>query len=289
MNDEPQQQIRQMQAEFRERQPAATREAPNADEIWAQVWERPWIGFAMSALLPGLVLSLLGPFGSFGAPVWIRFAYWMPTMALGATIGAGLSMWGERSPLFCRRPIARFLTITTAMTAAMTGVAWGMGVLVFGPGAIVFGWIFVFYVWIITLIVSVISAIIRARRVRIEVAAAPVPTALAAVPPTLTARLPDKLKGGTILALQGEDHYVRIHTDKGSDLVLMRLADATDQMGSTPGARTHRSWWVSKSAVKSIRRDNGRIALILANETEVPVSRGYVSELREAGWLNEQT
>ena len=285
MNDEPHTQIRQMQAEFRQRQAPATDEAPDANDMWAQVWERPWVGFAMSAILPGIILSLLGPFGSFGAPVWMRFAYWMPTMALGATIGAALSIWTERSSLFCRRPIARFLTLTTAMTAAMTGVAWGMGWLVFGPGAVNFGWIFIFYVWLITLIVSVISAIIRARRVRIEVAAAPVPTA--ATPPTLAVRLPDKLKGGTILALQAEDHYVRIHTDKGSDLILMRLADATEQMGSTPGARTHRSWWVSKSAVKSIRRDNGRVALVLSNDTEVPISRGYASELHEAGWLNE--
>ena len=105
-------------------------------------------------------------------------------------------------------------------------------------------------------------------------------------PKRFVARLPDKLKGGTILALQAEDHYVRIHTDKGSDLILMRLADATEQMGSTPGARTHRSWWVSKSAIKTIRRDNGRTVLILTNDTEVPISRGYASELREAGWLD---
>ena len=288
MNDEPHRQIREMQLGLRERHGSATGEARVADDIWAQVWERPWLGFALTATLPGIVLSLLGPFGSFGAPVWMRFAYWMPTMALGAGIGAALSIWSERTPLFCRRPIARILVVTTAMTAAMSGVAWGMGQIVFGPGAVKFGWIFVFYVWLITMIVSVISAIIRARRTtRIDVAAAPVPAATAIIPPSLSARLPDKLKGGTILALQGEDHYVRIHTDKGSDLILMRLADATAQMGETPGARTHRSWWVSKSAVKSIRRDNGRVALVLTNDTEVPVSRGYASELREAGWLNE--
>jgi DNA-binding LytR/AlgR family response regulator len=56
-------------------------------------------------------------------------------------------------------------------------------------------------------------------------------------------------------------------------------------MGQTPGARTHRSWWVSKASVASVRRDNGRLALVLKNGTEAPVSRGYASELREAGWL----
>lgn len=285
MNDEPHAQIRQMQAQIRETQGAATREAPVAETIWAEIWERPWWGFALSATLPGIVLALLGPFGSFAAPLWMRFAYWVPTMAIGATIGAGLTMWAEQTPLFERRPIARFAFITVAMTAAMTGVAWGVGQLVFGQGAVPFSAVFVFYVWFITVIVSVISAIIRARRV--SVAAAPIPAVAAVTPPSLLARLPDRLKSGAILALQGEDHYVRVHTSLGNDLVLARLGDAIGEMGSTPGARTHRSWWVAKGAVKQFRRANGRLALVLQNDLEVPVSRGYASELKEAGWLNE--
>jgi DNA-binding LytR/AlgR family response regulator len=171
------------------------------------------------------------------------------------------------------------------MTIAMSGVVWAMGYLVFGPGAVVFGVTFVFYVWIITVVVAMIGAILRARRTRIAYAAAPAATETAPAPASLAARLPAKLKNGTIFALQGEDHYVRVHTDLGSDLVLMRLADAIAEMGATPGARTHRSWWIAKSAVKSTRRTNGRVALVLANDIEVPVSRGYASELREAGWL----
>jgi hypothetical protein len=170
------------------------------------------------------------------------------------------------------------------MTIAMTGVAWGLGRLVFGPGAVKFSLIFVFYVWVITVIVSAIVSVIRARRV--AVAAAPIPAPATAAAPALAARLPDKLRGGEILALQAEDHYVRIHTDRGSDLVLIRLADAASEMGARPRAQTHRSWWVMRAAVKSVRRDNGRIALVLTNGLEVPVSRSYASELREAGWLN---
>ena len=283
MHDEPHAQIRQMRAEIREMQPPATREAPVAHDIWAEVWERPWIGFAITATLPGFVLSLLGPFGSYAAPLWMRIAYWMPTMALGATLGAGITVWAERSPLFAGKPILRTVAIVALMTAAMSGVAWGMGQLVFGPGAVNFSTLFVFYVFLITVVVSIISAIIRARRV--AVAAAPIPAA-PAPPPTLLSRLPDKLKAGAILALQGEDHYVRVHTDAGSDLVLMRLGDAIDGMNGTPGARTHRSWWVSKSAVKTLRRDNGKTALVLSNDLEVPVSRGYASELRDAGWFD---
>jgi hypothetical protein len=285
MSDAPQPQMREMPAELRQSPASAIREARAAQPDWAaDVWEHPWVGFALSAILPGIILSLLGPFGSFGAPLWMRFAYWMPTMAMGACCGAAITMFVEQGEFFARRPIVRIATITTAMTIAMTGVAWGMGELVFGPGAVKFSAIFVFYVWIITVIVSTIVTIIRARRV--AVAAAPVSEPSSAGVPPLAARLPEKLKGGTILALEGEDHYVRVHTDKGSDLVLIRLTDAASEMGTAPRAQTHRSWWVMRSAVKSVRRDNGRVALVLTNGLEVPVSRGYASELREAGWLN---
>lgn len=284
MDDEPHAQIRQMRAEIREVRGAATREARDADDLWAAVWERPWLAFTLIATVPGFVLSLIGPFGSYSAPLWMRFAYWMPTMMLAACVGASLSMWSERTPLFDRRPIVRVLVVTTLMTIAMTGVAYGTGVLVFGAKAISFGITFVFYVWLITMIASAIASILRARRT--SIAAAPPPQPSAFKPAALAARLPDKLKNARILALQAEDHYVRVHTDQGSDLVLMRLGDAIGELGAMPGARTHRSWWVVKGAVQSVRRNNGRVALQLANGVEAPVSRGYAPELREAGWLN---
>ena len=89
----------------------------------------------------------------------------------------------------------------------------------------------------------------------------------------------------TILALEAEDHYVRIHTDQGSQLILMRIADAIAEMGSVEGARTHRSWWVARAAVKQSRRADGRATLILSNGVEAPVSRNAAGELLEKGWL----
>ena len=282
MNDEPHGRIRETQTELRERRSSA-HEARITDNILAQVWERPWVAVALIATVPGVVLAMMGPFGSFSAPVWMRFAYWVPTMALGAGLGAALSIWAEQSPLFDRRPIARFLTVTTLMTAAMSLVAYGMGTAVFGPGRMQFTPVFVFYVWVITLVMSLAGAILRARRT--TQAAAPLPSPADIRPAKLNQRLPVKLQDAAILALEGEDHYVRIHTDKGSELVLLRLSDAIAEMGATPGARTHRSWWVSKAAIATVRRDNGRLALVLTSGAEAPVSRGYAPELREAGWL----
>ena len=123
------------------------------------------------------------------------------------------------------------------------------------------------------------------RQKRVE-AASPLPIDTAPVPPALPNRLSPKLRSEQVLALEAEDHYVRVHTPAGSELVLLRLADAAREMGNTPGARTHRSWWVARSAVKNINRTSGKTTLLLLNDIEVPVSRGYLAELKEAGWLN---
>lgn len=286
MSDGPQPQLREMPRDLREQRGAAVGEAPMDGSIWAEVWERPWLGFALTATVPGIILALLGPFGSFGAPLWMRFAYWMPTMALGAVFGALLSFAVDRAKIFAGRPTARVGALTIGITIIMSGVAWGMGRLVFGPGAISFGPEFVLYVLVISIVTSSLSAIIRARATRIAIAAAPVQVPAARTPPSLVARLPAKIAGGEILALQSEDHYVRVHTDKGSDLILMRLADAIELMGETPGARSHRSWWVAKASIKMVRRDNGRAWLTLGDTLEAPVSRNYASELRKAGWFD---
>jgi DNA-binding LytR/AlgR family response regulator len=97
-------------------------------------------------------------------------------------------------------------------------------------------------------------------------------------------RLPMKLKGATIYAVSAEDHYLRLHTSKGSDLILMRLSDAIAELEGLEGAQTHRSWWVARDAVESARRDGDKVVLTLKGGAEAPVSRPNVRPLREAGW-----
>ncbi|RZJ40739.1 MAG: LytTR family transcriptional regulator, partial [Brevundimonas sp.] len=105
-----------------------------------------------------------------------------------------------------------------------------------------------------------------------------------AAPSRFLDRLPPKLRGATIRAVQSEDHYLRLHTDRGSDLILMRLSDALSELEGLEGAQTHRSWWVARHAVRSVSRGEGRATLTLDDGLEVPVSRRYARALREAGW-----
>jgi hypothetical protein len=106
-----------------------------------------------------------------------------------------------------------------------------------------------------------------------------------APPPKFLERLPPRLRGAELFAVEAEDHYLRLHTSLGQDLVLMRLADALVELEGLEGAQTHRSWWVARAAVASAERLDGRAVLTLKDGAEVPVSRGFARALRTAGWF----
>ena len=104
-------------------------------------------------------------------------------------------------------------------------------------------------------------------------------------PPRFIDRIPPKLRGAEVWAVQAEDHYLRLHTSRGQDLILMRLSDAVAELEGLDGAQVHRSWWVSRAAVRGVQRGDGRATLTLPDGHEVPVSRSHARRLRAAGWL----
>ena len=91
-----------------------------------------------------------------------------------------------------------------------------------------------------------------------------------------------------VLALQAEEHYVRIFTAEGAELVHYRFGDAADEMPPDLGLRVHRSWWVAGRAVLSARRGSRRWQLNLVTDVAVPVSDSYVKAVRERGWLKRK-
>ena len=100
-----------------------------------------------------------------------------------------------------------------------------------------------------------------------------------AFPPALLSRLPNRL-GGDIVALEAEDHYLRVHTALGSDLVLMRLSDAVAAIEPDLGLQVHRSWWVAEDAIRGIVRSEQRSHIELRNGLLVPVGRTYSAAVR---------
>jgi LytTr DNA-binding domain len=109
--------------------------------------------------------------------------------------------------------------------------------------------------------------------------ALPQPVALAAPSVRLLARLPGRL-GTDILCLQMEDHYVRVHTALGHEMLLMRMRDAIAEVDGLDGLLVHRSWWVARAAIVSSARDGKSMTLTLRNQLDVPVARDRMADLK---------
>lgn len=88
-----------------------------------------------------------------------------------------------------------------------------------------------------------------------------------------------------IVALQSEDHYVRVHGADGSELVLMRLRDAIAALDGVAGEQVHRSWWVAQSAVAELERDGRVWSLRLVTGARAPIARDSLHRLRQSGFL----
>lgn len=101
---------------------------------------------------------------------------------------------------------------------------------------------------------------------------------------TLLKRLPPE-KRGDLIALQAQDHYVRVITSKGETLLLLRFADAMEEAKPIEGIQTHRSFWVAKSAIKKIKPNGERGILVTKTGSEFPVSRNYMSKLKYEEFL----
>ena len=104
--------------------------------------------------------------------------------------------------------------------------------------------------------------------------------------PAFLNRMPPRI-GRELLCLQMEDHYVRAHTARGSDLILTPLKDAIAELADIEGMQVHRSWWVARTAVAGPVANGRNLALRLTNGLEVPVNRASVAKLKLAGWLGD--
>lgn len=98
----------------------------------------------------------------------------------------------------------------------------------------------------------------------------------------LLARIRPELRG-TILVVEAQAHFMRIHTTHGQDLVHHRFSDAIVTVGVLPGEPVHRSWWAAADAIDP--RSKGRNPLRLVNGLEVPVGRTYMLDAKRAGLL----
>jgi DNA-binding LytR/AlgR family response regulator len=243
---------------------------------------REWARNMGIAAAVGAVLAFVGAMDSGGVPLVRRLFYWVPLMMGGGVLGHAMSLLVIKIPQARMNPWLFGVILSVALALPATVVVWGYTNFMFGTRIPVsmlptlFGSVLVLCFAMTALMVLV--------NWPGRVTHAPAPGALAPAVRFME-RLPAKLKGAVIYAVSSEDHYLRLHTSRGSDLILMRLADAISELEGLEGAQTHRSWWVAKDAVETTRRDGDRVVLVLKGGAEAPVSRPNVRALRDAGWL----
>ncbi len=262
--------MRETAGGVRERRPAAIGEASTA--TFLKTYLRP----LLVAVLAGAFLAAIGALGTGDMPFVPRVLYWMALSALGAVLGNTIAkgvtwLWPDLESTW-----PRGLIIVALLTPAFAALVWFAAGRPTPTPRVVGTYLGV------TLIMTagMTTLMMLATRRTVQTHAAPPE----APPPRFLERLPLKLRGGEIYAVEAEDHYLRLHTSKGQDLILLRLSDAVAELEGVEGAQTHRSWWVAKAAVQAARRGDGRATLTLKSGVEAPVSRAYARTLREAGW-----
>jgi hypothetical protein len=247
----------------------------------SQPW-RTWAkNFAICAAA-GVFLALAGAMQTGELPLLIRLAYWVPLMMGGAIVGRALS---AAVVLIPRATVSRWVfgfLLAVAISVPITGVVWIYTNTLFGAGMRLaelpqlFGSVLV----ISAAMTAIMIAVNWPGRITHSA-----PAAGGQRQVRFLERLPPKLRGAELYAVSAEDHYLRLHTSKGSDLILMRLSDAINELEGLEGAQTHRSWWVARNSIEGSRRDGDRVILLLKGGVEAPVSRPNVRPLRDNGWL----
>ncbi len=229
-----------------------------------------------------LVLAVSGGFGSRAMTIVPRILYWLAVSAFGAVIGilVGNRLWSRG--WFAHRPWVGGGVIVLCITPPISLLVWLVHAFINRrpPSLAIFLTDILPSTLVTTLALTALALLTRARGPAETHAAA-----AGAAPPKFLSRLPARLAGAEIWAVEAQDHYLRLHTSKGREMILLRLTDAIAELEGIEGARTHRSWWVARAAVTRTERVEGRAILTLVDGSEVPVSRAYLAMLRGAGWL----
>ena len=224
------------------------------------------------------VLTFFGVYTT-DEPLWVRYLMWLVTVAVG-----GITSGFVVPLVFERRIAGDLMAVQSVVAAALIALPVLVSLYLF-MGA--FGsWLPARYLPLQYIYVFAVSLALTLIGVLIHRVRHPAPDAAAAegeAPARFMDRLPVKYRGAGLWAVSSEDHYLRVHTSRGEELILMRLADAVRELAGAEGVQVHRSWWVAKDGVADTRRDGGKLLLVLKSGTEVPVSRTYLSAAREAG------
>lgn len=244
--------------------------------ISLRAWTSPLFTSFYGAIALGVFLGFAGPFGSFQSLAHPqRYAFWFAIVATGYGLAVATLQILRPAAAFARIPnvAAIFVVGLISTLPMMFVVAWALEV-VFGrstpPGRLV------------SLYLSVASVQLVIAGIALWPFLAPgEPPPPAEDPNTdqFFERVPDRL-GRDLLALEAQDHYLMVHTRRGSALIYMRLSEAVQLLPPQLGFQAHRRWWVARKEVAGLRREGHQTLIELTGGLIVPVGRTYLAAVR---------
>ncbi len=242
----------------------------------------------------GVFIGFLGPFGMDELPVLMSISYWLVTCTCGYFIYTPMIRLGH---LYLAK-VVKIAWIRVALSTLIAGAMMSVAVpliswLFFSiqieltkqffqvfPKAIVIGGVMTFF--------SLVRGYIREQKSLREASKKVIEVHEKNTDEETNLQFEQFMqllpldKRGQLMCLEMSDHYLKVHTDKGHHMLLMRLKDAVVKLDGFAGMQTHRSWWVANDAIVSVNKENRKMSLMLTNGIEVPVSRTFVDAVKAA-------
>ncbi len=229
----------------------------------------------------GLFLAFLGPFNATpGFPFWATAFYWIGLIFVGSLTAEGArALLSAKWPDLPLAPYLLFISLAAAAAATLGVMAIETLFIQREMPARYLPTLFGI-VWVISLAMTGVGYMAERSIL------GPPPEAPEGAGPveTFLSRLPLKYRQAELHAVSSEDHYLRVLTSLGEELILMRLADAVRELEGS-GLQVHRSWWVATAAVREVKRTGGKLSLVLPSGKEAPVSRTYAAGAKAAGLI----
>lgn len=234
-------------------------------------------------LLVGLLLGFAGPYGT--NPAYTRatrYLFWMSMTVVGAIIALATDRAISTTAIRSRPARIGVVTIVSAIPMTFV-VAWTMSLIqtgrTFGPAQLAGLFVAVAVIQLVIVMATTLAA---------PPVDADTPSALPddrsvqdtpSFPPALLDKLPPDF-GDAIVALETEDHYLRVHGTRGNALILMRMSDAVALLDPRLGIQVHRRWWVAEAEVAGLRTVRAKPLLSMSNGLEIPVGRTFAATVR---------
>lgn len=238
---------------------------------------RFWIGFVAIVF----VLAISGPFyTAINLNFPERLSYWLLISGVSFCIGLFISLF--IGVWLFKRGLSRLVAQSIAGLFAgvpIAGIVWLTGNTIFGfnPGSsLLDGSILVAQCSVISATVALLFAMFQSNDSE-ETGQKQEATASSSFLKRLSIEI-----GKDLISINAQDHYLKVTTTKGSEMLLMRMADACEELSEFEGLQVHRSWWVASGHIQSFEKNAGKGTLTTSDGQKVPVSRGFLKNVEAA-------